>query len=117
MGICVRSSILGAAAVIALALPAWAGHKLSTQFDTNQTTTIGSTTLSPGQYDLKTEEGANQLEVDQDGKIVAQVPCHWVQLSSKPSDTAVLVDENTVKEVDFAGRTQAVRFDSVANPN
>jgi len=41
---------------------------------------------------------------------VAQVPVQWVQLSDKPAVTAVVMDNDKIVEVDFGGKTAAVKI-------
>jgi hypothetical protein len=105
---------LGAVVVFAiLTAPAWAGsnssHRDSALFDAAQATTIGSTQLQPGRYILEANENQSQLHVLKDGKEIASVPCHWVQLQKKPSDSRVLSNNNQVNEIKFQGRIQAAK--------
>lgn len=99
-----------AVATLLLAFPVWAGSNKA-QLTVTQSTTIGSTQLKPGNYNLEVKENAAQLRVtDADnGKVIAQVPVQWITLKDKPSTTAVIVNENQVTEVDFGGKTQAIR--------
>jgi hypothetical protein len=96
-------------AVLALATPIWARTK-SVDLRLTDPTTIGTSQLQPGEYQLKAEEGANQVTILRHGKVVAEVPCHWVQLQSKPSQSQVLFTSNQITEVDFGGDTQAAQF-------
>lgn len=101
-------------AAVILTAPVWAAsnssHKDSTGFDVNQVTTIGNTQLQPGHYTFEAREDQSQMTVLRDGKVVATVPVHWVQLSTKPSDSEVLTNNNQVNEVRFRGRTQAAQL-------
>jgi hypothetical protein len=102
----------GALAVVALALPVWAGsssHTDSTTFDTMQTATIGQTQLQPGHYTLKAKESSDRLEVLQNGKLIATVPCSWIELAQKPRDSQVLSNQDRVTQVEFQGRMEAVK--------
>jgi hypothetical protein len=96
-------------AVLALATPIWARTK-SVDLRLTDPTTIGTSQLQPGEYQLKAEEGANQVTILRHGKVVAEVPCHWVQLQSKPSQSQVLFTSDQITEVDFGGDTQAAQF-------
>ena len=100
-------------ATLILTAPAWAGstssHKDSTAFDVAQATTIGSTHLQPGHYTFEANEDQSRLNVIKDGKVIATVPCHWVQLKKKANNSEVLSNGNQVNEVRFGGRTQAVQ--------
>jgi hypothetical protein len=42
------------------------------------------------------------------GKIVASIPCEWVQLAQKARQTEVLFNADRVVEIDFSGKTEAV---------
>ena len=100
-------------ATLILTAPAWAGtapsHKDSTTFDVAQAITIGNTHLQPGQYTFEANEAQSQLNVLKDGKVVATVPCHWVQLQKKANNSEVLSNGNQVNEIRFGGRTQAAQ--------
>jgi hypothetical protein len=72
--------------------------------------TIGGTQIQPGQYQLKAEEGKAELQVVAKGKVVATVPCHWTELSAKPSDSQVSTDGDKVTQVQFGGRTSAIQI-------
>jgi len=108
---------LGAAALVALAFPVW-GRTATVTFDSDGTATIGQTQLKAGEYQLKVKENATQLEVTtQDGKVVTEVPVTWIQLQKKPDNTSVVMDQNRVVEVDFGGKTQAVKVQSAGTAN
>ena len=76
----------------------------------SQPTTIGNTEIKAGDYELRVEEGQNQLQVVSHGKMVAQVPCHLIQLPSKAAASEVEVDNNKVTGVEFGGKTAALDF-------
>lgn len=101
----------GVVATLILTAPAWAGsaasHKDSTGFDVSQVTTIGNTQLQPGHYTFEANEAESQLNVLKDGKVIATVPCHWVQLQKKADNSEILTNGNQVNEIRFGGRTQA----------
>ena len=101
--------LLGTITLLTLAAPVWAHTRTATAQITD-TTTIGSTPLKPGEYQLKVEDNGNQLQIVQHGKVVAVVPVQWVQLQQKPSNTAVVLDGNKITEVEFGGNTQAVQI-------
>lgn len=96
-------------AVLALSAPVWARTK-SVDLHLTDPTTIGTTQLQPGDYQLRVQEGGNQVSVVRQGKVIAEVPCHWVQLQSKPNQSQVLFTSNQITEVDFGGDTQAAQF-------
>jgi len=72
--------------------------------------TIGTTQLEPGEYQLRAEEGANQVSMLRYGKVIAEVPYRWVQLQAKPKSSAVSTSSNRITEVDFGGDIQAAQF-------
>jgi hypothetical protein len=91
-------------------LPVLAAHTDSIPFETTQSTTIGTTQLNPGNYELRAEEGQSELQVIRDGKVIATVPCQWTQLTNKAADSEVISSNNQVTGVQFAGRTESVQF-------
>ena len=99
--------------VLLLALPIWAGtqtRKDTAKFDVSQPTTIGTTQLKPGVYQLEAKESEDMLQVLHDGKLIATVPCHWTQLPKKADNSEVVTNANQVVQVEFSGRTEAVTF-------
>jgi hypothetical protein len=76
--------------------------------DVSQPTMVGTTQLQPGDYILKVEDNATQIQVERDGAVVAEVACHWTQLPQKPTTSQVLMTSDRVTEVDFRGKTEAV---------
>ena len=103
------NQIFATLAVLALATPIWARPR-SVDFNVSEPTSIGTTQLKPGAYELRTKDNGTQVDVLRDGKKVAEVPCHWVQLDRKPDQSEVLLNSNRVTELDFGGSTQAARF-------
>jgi len=99
-----------AMAVLLLAAPIWAARTDSAQFIASRPTVVGNTHLKPGNYTFRAEEAQNTLEVMQDGRVLAQVPCHWVTLSKKADSTEVNENGSQIVEVEFAGRTEAVQL-------
>jgi hypothetical protein len=98
----------------AISVPSWAKNNsndsLKTTVDISETATINNNTLAPGQYTVIAE--GNQARFEQDGKLVAEVPCTWKTLSSKPPYSAVMTNHDRITEVDFSGKTQAIEFPS-----
>jgi len=100
-------------ALLTVVLPAW-GRKNSVRtdsmvFDTEQTVTEGAVQLPPGDYTFEAKEAGNQLEIRNDEKVIANVPCHWIQLPQKAQYSEVQSDRNKVIQVEFEGRTEAVK--------
>jgi hypothetical protein len=105
-----RKQTLIALAFSLVALPLWAAHVDSTDWNPTQSMTIGTKQLQPGRYQLRAEEGKSELEVVQKGKVLATIPCQWVELPAKASNSQVLTDADKVAQVQFGGRTAAIQF-------
>jgi hypothetical protein len=91
-------------------LPVWAAHTDSMSWETNQAMTIGTAQVMPGRYELRAEEGQSNLEVIENGKVIATVPCTWTKLPNKAEYSEVQADNNQVTRVQFGGRTEAIQF-------
>jgi hypothetical protein len=106
---------LGALAILFLAVPIWArsenARSYTAQWFNSQAMTIGNTQISPGDYSLKARQDENMLNIMRDGKVVAQVPCHWIQLPKKAEDTEVTSNKSQIVQVQFAGTTEAIKVD------
>lgn len=104
---------LGALAILFLAIPIWARPDSTRTYTANwsasQVTTIGHTQIKPGDYQLEAHENQNTLDIMRNGKVVAQVPCHWTQLPMKAPNTEVDLNNNQIVRVEFAGNTEAVQ--------
>lgn len=94
--------------LLILAVPVWA-HTDSATIHSDGTTTIGGKALKSGDYQLKVQPNGSDLRVTQYGKVVTQVPVHWIQLPKKADATEIDLNKNQIVEVDFAGQTQAVK--------
>jgi hypothetical protein len=87
------------------------GHMDKAQWTPDHETKIGDKDFTPGNYQLSAMESGTSVSIFKDGKMVAEVPCHWTQLPQKASDTAVFTDTaNNVTQVQFSGRTAAIQF-------
>ena len=103
---------LGVLIVVALSMPLWAHSSVrtdSTPYDPMSAVMVGKTSLQPGHYRLKAKEGQSQLNILHDGKVIATVPCHWVQLPSKASNSEIFSDKHQVTRVEFRGREEALK--------
>jgi hypothetical protein len=94
-----------------LALPVWA-HTDSAQLTVLNEATIGGTQLKPGTYKLEVKPNETQMKVvdTSTDRTVAQVPVHWVRVNNPPANTQVLLNKHQVQEIEFSGKTQAVRI-------
>ncbi|HEX4077017.1 MAG TPA: hypothetical protein VHX49_16575 [Candidatus Acidoferrales bacterium] len=105
---------LSGLSVLFLALPLWAGNTktYTAEWDASQATTIGNTQIKPGTYKVEAHPDQNTLDIVRDGKVIAQTPCHWIQLTQKASETEVETNHNQITQVEFAGKTEAVSVGS-----
>ncbi|HUJ33392.1 MAG TPA: hypothetical protein VLY23_19070 [Candidatus Acidoferrum sp.] len=110
MQIHARHYWIAVAVLFMLAVPVWA-HTDTAQLSVTQPATIGATQLKPGNYRLEIKNNDTQLKVvDTDtDRTVAEVPCRWIQLNTKPDQTEVVLTHNKVTEIDFGGSTQAIK--------
>jgi hypothetical protein len=109
MHVRVKEIVVGFALLI-VALPLWAAHMDKQTWTVLHPSMIGTQQLKPGAYELKADEGKNDLTVIQDGKVIADVPGHWVQLPAKALQSEVSIDGNAVTQVQFEGRTAAFQL-------
>ena len=106
-----KKSYLAAIAIFGLSLPLWAGTN-SVPLQVDHTLTIGNQELKPGAYNLKANDGDNQLTIvrSADGKTVATVPVQWIDLSQKARQSEVLMNEDRIVQIDFDGKTKAIEI-------
>jgi len=104
-----KRKLLGLSLLLAAA-PVWAAHTNSVSWTVYKDTSLGTTEIKPGNYELRVEDGQAQLDVFSHGKMIAQVPCHWIQLPSKAAASQVEVDDNKVTQIEFGGKTAALDF-------
>jgi hypothetical protein len=102
--------VLIALTVLSTSFPVLAAHTYTVTWIVSQATSIGNSAIRQGSYEIRVEEGQTELEVLSNGKVVAEVPCHWIQLPSKASTSRVEVDSDKVTEVKFSGKTAALDF-------
>ncbi|HEV2617590.1 MAG TPA: hypothetical protein VGU63_13375 [Candidatus Acidoferrales bacterium] len=102
------SPCLAALAVAAIACPVWA-HAQSAPLTISQPATIGNTSLQPGNYVLTADTDMHEVMVKRDGKVIATVPAKEVTLNKKPEYTAVLFNGRQIQEIQFEGKTEAVK--------
>ena len=96
-------------AALVLSLPIWARTD-SAHLVVEHTVTIGAQQLEPGTYNIRANDGGKEISIARadNGRVVASVPCEWVQLPQKARQTAVRFDADRVVEIDFSGKTEAV---------
>ena len=98
--------ILGASALIGLAMPLWA-HTDEMTLHLDKATLVGKTQLAAGDYQVKADESKKDLKVIKDGTVVADVPGHWVNLSTKPENDQSLIEGDRVSQFEFEGQLQS----------
>jgi hypothetical protein len=106
-----RAKYFAAFAFSLIAFPVWAAHSDSMSWEITRPTTIGPAQVKPGNYVFRAEEGQSELQLIQDGKVIARVPCHWTQLTNKAAYSEVKTLDNQIIQVQFAGRREAIQFD------
>lgn len=97
-------------AIVFLALPVYA-RTVSLLWTVSHPVMLAGTQVQPGDYELKTEEGQTQLQVERNGKVIVEVTCKWIQLPAKAASDQVLVSDGHVTQIDFSGRTEALQCD------
>ncbi len=95
----------------AFVIPAWATHKLSTAISLDDSAKIGNTTLKPGKYRVVVNPKTSEVQIMQDGQVMASVKGKLVTLKQKSPYTAVVEDKNQIREIDFSGKLRAIRVD------
>ena len=103
--------LFGGFAILVFALAVWArpDKTYTAEWATSQATMIGNTQIEPGTYQIEARENQNTLDIMRDGKVIAQTSCHWIQLPNKAQDTEVDTNHNQIVEVEFSGKTEAIR--------
>jgi hypothetical protein len=97
-------------AVFFLSCPVWA-HSESTPLTLSQPATIGSTTLKPGQYRIVADLKTDQVRVERNGKLIGTFTGTPVTLNSKSEQTAIVFDGQRISEIQFTGKTEALKLE------
>jgi hypothetical protein len=95
-----------ALAAFVLAMPVFARNYKGV-WNVAAATTIGTTQMSVGDYQLSADDSKPQLTILQRAKVFATVPGQWVKLPKKADYTSVLVDGGKVTQIQFGGSDQA----------
>jgi hypothetical protein len=101
--------VLAAFAVFTVTMPVWA-HTYKEPLDVDKSTTIGTTQLTPGSYELTADDTAQNLVILKNGKVVATVPGKWVKIPQKAEAPSTITDGNKIIQVQFGGSNQAFQL-------
>ena len=113
----ISKSVLSALALL-LATSAFAANKANKgSFEVFEPVTVNGHQLAPGQYKL-TWDGAGpgvDLMVLSQGKLVATVPAHLIELSQSEPNNAIVSNKNddgsqSLTQIEFAGKKYALAF-------
>jgi hypothetical protein len=105
-----RGKYFAAFALSLISMPVWAAHSDSMSWELHETTTIGIAQVKTGNYLFRAEEGQSELQIIQDGKVIAKVPCSWTHLTKKAPESEIEILNNQMIQVQFAGRREAIQF-------
>jgi len=97
---------LAVLAVLTLTMPVWARTYKET-IHPEKDTMIGGTQLKAGSYDLSGDPAKKELQILENGKVMATVEGQWVKLAQKPQYSTVVSDGNKITQVQFSGSDQA----------
>jgi len=104
----VKYYLVGLALLVATIPVSARTYKQSAVFTSN--TSIGSTQLKPGSYDLSADDTKMELNISQNGKIIATVQGQWVKIPQKPRNSELDVDNDKITQVRFRGNDQAFQL-------
>lgn len=93
-----------------ITVPVCSAHTDSASWEPTQPITIGTAQVKPGNYRLRADEDLGDLQIMQGGKMIAAIPCYWIDIPKKPAETKIEVNNNRVTEVQFKGRPVAILF-------
>lgn len=85
------------------------GGKISTYVIAGST--VGSTKLAEGDYDVKVDGSNVTFSLNSTGKVVAQAPVQWKDESAKAQSSTLDYDGNKIVAIHFRGKT---RFASIS---
>jgi hypothetical protein len=96
-------------AVLVLTMPVWARtYKHSMALSKN--TTVGSAQLKPGTYEFAADDAKRELNILQNGKIIATVQGQWVKLPQKEREGSADSTDDKVTQIRFTGSDQAFQI-------
>ncbi len=89
-------------AILTLTMPVWA-RTYKQSLKTDKSETIGTTQLSAGSYEFAADDAKKELNVLENGKVMATVPGQWVKLPKKIEYSTVLTDGSKIIQIQFSG--------------
>jgi hypothetical protein len=93
---------------LTLTIPVWA-RTYTAPLSVSKNAAIGGTQLKAGDYQLTADPDKKEVEVLQNGKVLATVPGQWVKLPQKPQYSTVIFDGDKITQVQFSGTDQALQ--------
>jgi hypothetical protein len=72
----------------------------------DKSSTMGSTQLKPGTYQLTADDAKKELNILQNGKIIATVQGQWVKIPQKAQAASIDIDQDKITQVRFSGSDQ-----------
>jgi hypothetical protein len=87
-----------------------AGDTITANLKLTAPTTVGTTQLPAGEY--KVTADGSKAKFQQNGKVVAEVPCTLKDFSGKINQTTFIIDNNKLAEIQVSGKAKAIEFSS-----
>lgn len=103
-------TFLGGLALLLATMPVFGARMYTVTWTVSQPTMLAGSEIKPGNYIIQAEEGQSTVQVISHGKMLMEVPAHWIQLPSKAAASQVEVDSNKVTSIEFGGKTAALDF-------
>jgi hypothetical protein len=96
-------------AMLALASPVFA-KSVSQTLDLTQPAKLGDTSLQPGHYKVLADLNSDQVQVEQNGRLVATLTGKTVNLNNKSPYNAVVFNGRHIHEIQISGKMQAIEL-------
>ena len=97
---------LAGLAVLTLTMPVWA-RTYKEPLILDKSSTLGSTQRKPGTYQLTADDTKKELNILQNGKIIATVQGQWVKIPQKAQAASIDTDQDKITQIQFSGSDQA----------
>lgn len=104
------AAFLAAIAFSLVSLPVSAARSDSMSWKLHGITMIGTAQVNPGNYLFRAKEGQPELQILQDGKVIANVPCSWTRLAKKAPESQIIIINSQMTQVQFSGRKDAIQL-------